>query len=267
MNLPNSKTNYMKKLIYSLILSAISLAASAQNPSFTPGTFSAEDQVTLTVDIAGTPLAGAAEAYIWIFSNPDGTGGNNGNVNGEWTNSSNAAKMTAAGANKWSFTFTGTTLFGKSPAELKSFGFLVKKKDGSAQTPDYKPFAFDPLVFVPSMLRIFPAKIGSDDVVSVNFDRSLAVTPVEQRITPVSATITAFDETDTQVGAPVTINVRSTGTTVWTATFIPSARFTPGTGHTLKKFKYKFNGTVLDITGTPMNISSTEAEVIFSNLH
>lgn len=254
----------MKKLFYLLTLAAISLVGRAQNPTFSPGSFTAEDQVTLTIDVTGTPMAGATDAYIWIFSNPGLTGGVDGLVNGSWTNSSDAAKMTAAGTNKWSFTFIGTTLFGRSPAELTSFGFLLKKKDGSAQTPDYKPFFFDPLVFTPSMLRIFPAKVGPDDVTTLNFDQAYAGTVDEKRMAPKTVTITMFDNTSTQVGTPLTIPVINTGSTIWSGSFIPSVSFTAPGGRTLLKFRYKFNGTVLDNMGVPSTVSSAETEVSFT---
>jgi hypothetical protein len=256
----------MKKLLYFIFLLGVAFTAKAQNPSFSPSSFTAEDEVTLTIDVTGTNMAGAAEAYIWIFSNPDIGGGANGIVNGDWGNSSAAAKMTSAGGNKWTFKFTGTTMFGQSPAQLKSFGFLLKKKDGSAQTPDYKPYFFDPLIFVPSMQRIFPAKVGSDDVVTMNFDRTYAVTVNEQRMSPVSATVSVYDETGTQVGTSLTIPVRVFATTIWAASFIPSVSFTPGAGHKLAKFRYKFNGTILDPAGATANVSSTESEVIFTTL-
>ncbi len=254
----------MKKILYSVLFMLGFMVADAQNPSFVPNSFTAEDQVKLTIDVTGTPMAGATDAYIWIFSNPDVGGGNNGIVNGDWTNSSADAKMRLVGTNKWEFTFTGTILFGRPPAELKSFGFLLKKKDGSAQTPDYKPFAFDPLVFIPTMLRVFPAKVSATDIVTVNFDRSLGATPNEQRMTPVSATITAYNEAGIQVGSPLTLNARAFATNIWAASFNPSASFTPGAGHTLLKFKYKFNGTTLDTGGATISVSSSEAEVPFT---
>ncbi|MDZ4794765.1 MAG: hypothetical protein SGI83_10850 [Bacteroidota bacterium] len=256
----------MKKLLYFILLVVTGITVKAQNPSFSPATFTAEDEVTLTIDVTGTGMAGAVEAYIWIFSNPDIGGGADGVTNGNWTNSSNAAKMTAAGTNKWSFKFIGTTMFGQSPAQLKSFGFLVKKKDGSSQSPDYKPYFFDPLIFTPTMLRVFPARVGSDDVVTVNFDKTYGVTINEQRMTPVSATVTVFDETGAQVGSPLTINARSTGTSIWSASFIPSVSFTPGAGRRLNKFRYKFNGTVLDPGGVTTTVSSSETEVVFTTM-
>ncbi|MBL0272706.1 MAG: hypothetical protein IPQ06_06435 [Chitinophagaceae bacterium] len=256
----------MKKLLFSIFLISAGLTVNAQNPTFSPSTFTAEDQVTLTVDLTGTGMAGAAQAYIWIFSNPDLPGGADGITNGSWGNSSAAAEMTNVGTNKWSFTFTGTTMFGQSPAQLKSFGFLAKKKDGSSQSPDYKPFFFDPLVFVPTMLRIFPAKVGSDDVVTMNFDRAYGVSVNEQRMTPVTATVTMFDETGAQVGSPLNVTVRSTASTIWSASYIPSISFTPGAGHKLAKFKYKFNGTLLDPSGATITVSSSETEIIFTTM-
>lgn len=240
----------------------------AQNPSFSPASFTALDQVTLTIDVTGTPMAGLSEAYIWIWANPGGVGpAPNGIVNGKWDVPDPAGKMTLVGTNKWSFTFTGTTMFGLAPADLHDFGFLVRSKNGGSQTQDYKPFKFDPLVFTPTKLRIFPAKVDTNDVVMLNFDRSLGATVNEQRMTPVSATVSAFDETGTQIGNPLTVTItQNTGTTIWKGFFIPNVSFRPAAGHFLQKFHYKFNGTVLDTGGNPAQISTDEAEVFFISM-
>ncbi len=251
----------MKKLFYFLLLSLGAGTLHAQNPTFSPAVFTAEDEVTLTVDVTGTAMAGATEAYIWMW----GSAGDSP-LNTSWTNSPNAARMTAAGTNKWSFTFTATILWGRPPADLTSFSFLVKKKDGSAQTPDYSNFAFDPLIFIPTMLRVFPTKVSNKDLVTINFDRSLGGTVNEQRMTPVSATVTAYNEAGTQVGSAITLPVRLLATNIWAATFDPRTRFNPGAGHSLAKFRYRFNGTVLDTNGATVNVSSSEAEYTFANL-
>lgn len=236
--------------------------------TFNPSIFTAEDPVTLTVDVSGTPMAGQTEAYIWIFSNPTaGTGPQvDGVVNGSWGNSSNAAQMTSAGTNKWSFTFTGTTMFNLTPGELKAFGFLVKAKDGSKQSPDYKPFAFDPLVFTPTTFRIFPSKVGQEDVITINFDQTLSGNLNEQRMLPQTVTVTVYDQNNVQVGSPATINVRSLGNKLWGATFIPTESFTIPAGTKLGKFRYKFNGTIEDATGAPVPTSTGENEVPFYDL-
>lgn len=240
----------------------------AQTPSFSPASFTAQDQVTLTIDVTGTPVAGVSQAYIWIWANPGGVGPTpNGVVNGQWGASDPSAAMTSLGGNKWSFTFTGTTLFGLAPADLHDFGFLVKTVNGSAQTQDFKPFKFDPLVFTPTKLRIFPAKVDTSDVVMINFDQSLGATVNEQRMTPVSATVTAFDETGAQAGGPVTVSIsHNVGTTIWKGFFIPNVSFKAAAGHVLYKFHYKFNGTVLDSSGNSSSVSTDEAEVVFISM-
>ncbi len=249
----------MKKLfLYFILFLSAGVGLKAQNPTFTPSTFTAEDQVTLTFDVTGTGMAGATEAFIWLWGNAGDSP-----LNTSWTNSPDAARMTAAGTNKWSFTFTATALWGLPPAALTNFRFLVKKRDGSAQTPDQGPFNFDPLVFTPTMLRIFPAKVGSDDVVTVNFDKAYGVSINEQRMMPVSATITMLDDLGNTVGAPLTVMTAKTGETIWSASYIPSVSFTPATGRKLNKFRYKFNGTVLDPGGATITVSSSEAEVTF----
>ena len=256
----------MKPLLYLLLFTFLGFGAVAQNPSFSPSSFTAEDEVTITIDVTGTGMAGVTDAYLWIFSNPGLSGGADGITNGTWTNSSESAKLTPAGPNKFTYKFTGTIMFGQTPAQLKSFGFLLKKKDGSAQTPDYKPYFFDPLIFVPSLARIFPAKVDVDDVVSVNFDQQYAVTINDQRMAPTTFTITMYDDLNNTVGSPVTLPLRKTDVTIWSGSFIPDASFTPATGRKLFKFSYRFNGTILDVNGLPVTVSSADTEVTFTTM-
>ncbi len=247
----------MKKILFLFTLLIAAVTGIHAQVTFSPATFTAQDQVTLTVDVTGTPMAGQSEAYIWIFSNVSG-GGKDGFTNTSWTNSPANAKMTAAGTNKWSFTFTGTTMFSQTPGELKDFGFLAKSKDGSRQTPDYKPFKFDPLVFTPTVFRAFPSKVGQDDVITINFDQNLATELNEQRMTPTTISITAFNGS-TQIGTTaVTLNVRNTGSKTWAATFIPTRSFTVPTGGKITSVRYRFNGTVLGTTGATTQVSSGE---------
>jgi len=258
----------MKRLLSLLIIACVAFISDVKaQVSFSPSSYTALDQVTLTVDVTGTPMAGQTDAYIWIFANPGGNGPTkDGIVNGSWTNSSADAKMVSAGTNKWSFTFTATTLFALTPGELNNFGFLVKAKDGSKQTPDYKPYFFDPLVFTPAKLRVFPAKVDADDIVNINYERTLGTTPDEQRMTPTTATITVSDNDGNQVGSPLTVPVKLNGTEVWTGYFIPSSSFTPPAGKKLAKFKFKFNGTILDPTGATVTVSTSEAEITFTTM-
>jgi hypothetical protein len=260
----------MKKLLL-FIFVAFSAFVSKAQVTFSPATFTAIDPVTITIDVTGTPMAGESEAYIWIFSNPSASGNpalpnRDGSVNGSWGNSSEAAKLVSAGPNRWRFTFTGTDLFNLTPAQLKDFGFLLKNKTGSKQTPDYKPFAFDPLIFTPSKLRVFPAKVSPSDVVTVVFDKTRAETTEEIRMTPTSVTFTVFDENNVVFGTPITVPVRAMENNLWGASFIPTRSYTVPAGKRLTKFRYKFNGTVRDVSGGNMTVSGTEGELQFSDL-
>jgi hypothetical protein len=260
-----------KKLIASCLFFLAFRSADAQ-VTFNPSSFTPIDSVTLTVDVTGTPMDGRTEAYIWIFSNTSG-GGKDGFTNTSWTNSPASAKMKNVGGNKWQFGFIGTTMFSQSPGELKDFGFLVKAQDGSKQTPDYKPYKFDQLIFTPTVLRVFPSKVDLTDVISINFDQTLSIDPNEQRMTPATATVGLYkDSLDNgstvhiQVGSDITLPVRKTADQKWSASFIPSSSFTVPAGVVITRFRYKFHGTVLDGNGTPASISSSEGEQTFTSM-
>lgn len=263
----------MKKIFSLLLLSGLAWCSAEAQVTFSPATFTAIDPVTVTVDVTGTPMAGESEAFLWIFSNASVSGNaalpnKDGTVNGSWGNSSDAAKLTSAGTNKWRFTFTPTEMFGLTPAQLKDFGFLLKSRTGSKQTTDYKPFAFEPLVFSPTLFRVFPSKVGVEDMITVNMDKSLANDLITQRMTPASVTVTFYNNATpaAAVGTLTNIPVRSNGT-VWSATFTPmGATIVLPAGTQLKSFRYKFNGTMLDTEGKPSNVSTAEVEVPFSDL-
>jgi hypothetical protein len=263
----------MKKIIsFLLILTLVAFAPTFAQVTFSPAVFTAEDEVTLTVDVTGTPMAGQTEAYIWIFSNVSG-GGKDGFTNTSWTNSPANARMTAAGTNRWSYKFTGTTMFGQTPAELKDFGFLVKSRDGSRQTPDYKPFAFDPLVFTPTKLRVFPSKVGLDDVVSVFFDQTLSEGVNEARLTVDSATVALFKDTVinnkqevVQVGPSRRFVARNFQANIAYASFIPNTSFTIPAGTIITRFRYRFTGRIRDVNGALTTVSTSEAEATFATL-
>ena len=257
----------MAACIFFLVL----YSASAQ-VTFNPASFTPVDSVTLTVDVTGTPMDGKTEAYIWIFSNTSG-GGKDGFTNTAWTNSPPAAKMKNVGGNKWQFGFIGTTMFSQSPGELKDFGFLVKTQDGSKQSPDYKPYKFDQLIFTPTVLRVFPSKVDLTDVITINLDQTLSIDPNEKRMTPATATTGLYKDTVidgkavyVQVGSDITLTVRKTADQKWSASFIPSSSFTIPAGIVISRFRYKFHGTVLDGNGTPANISSSEGEQTFTSM-
>jgi hypothetical protein len=241
----------MKKIIFSILcLFSLVIITKAQTSGvvISPSSFTAEDEVTITIDVTGTGMAGATDAYLWIFSNPGLSGGADGVTNGNWTNSSDTAKLTPAGPNKFTYKFTGTIMFGQTPAQLKTFGFLLKKKDGSAQTPDYKPYFFDPLIYVSTVFRTFPKFISKNDVITAYLDQTLAVDVTTQRMEPSSAEIAIFNG-GTQVGTTQMVNLKSEGNKVWSYTFFLPSLFSLAANATVNKLTFKFKGTVKDVNG------------------
>ena len=172
----------------------------------TPGSFTAEDQITIRINVTGTSLAGVSPVYIWNWSNLGGL-----NTNGDWGNSNENRKMTNIGTNLWEYTFTPSDFYAVNPSELKWLGFLAKAKNGSnGQTGDFAPNAVEPLIFVPTVNRVFPARISVNDVTSVFIDQNLAQDLTQQRMTPVSVEIKLYDVA-AQLGATYTQLLKKIG--------------------------------------------------------
>jgi hypothetical protein len=264
----------MRKIILSLIAIIVAQLSFAQlNVTFSPATFTGEDQVTLTIDLSSTGMAGETEAYIWMFANKDADHSKypdkDGFTNTAWTNSPATAKMTFISANKFSFTLTGTDMFSPLTAgQLLHFQFLVKSQSGSKQTNDSQKFPFAPISYVPSVYRIFPIRSDKDDMVSLFFYKNLTTDLVETHMTPTTATIKLYDAGGTQVGSDVILPVTAQGDGLYAVkSFIPSSAFViPGTA-TPTKFTWVINGTALDINGNPVNVSGNLNTKTFDSLH
>lgn len=255
----------MKKLLLSILLSVSAVFAFAQGKAtLSPASFTAEDEVTITLDVTGTPLAGQDDVYIWAFSNDGVGGGKDAVTNGQWTSSSNDAKMLKTGPNLFTFKFTGTTLFGQSPAELINFGFLGKTKDGGKQTPDYKPFKFDPLVFVPSQFRVFPAKMDGTDMTTVYFQQDLATDVNLMRMYNIKVNLTFYDEAGNVAGSKTGIATVKESNVLYSLSFIPDRVVTLPAGVKLSKFTYQFTGSVKDANGADVSTSGPVNEVAYT---
>lgn len=255
----------MKKLLLSIIFILSAAFTFAQsNPSFSPATFTAEDEVTITLDVTGTGMAGQDDVYLWMFSNDGVGGGKDALTNGQWGSSSESAKMTKIAPNKFTFKFTGTALFGQSPAELINFGFLGKSKDGTKQTQDFKPFKFDPLVFTPSQFRIFPAKLDATDMSTVYFHQNLATDQNLQRMFDVKVNLTFYNEANAVVDSKTAIVATKESTNVYSYSFIPERVITIAAGTKLSKFTYQFTGSVKDANGANVPTSGPVNEIVYT---
>jgi len=255
----------MKKLILSIILSfSVAFVFGQTNPTFNPKTFTAEDEVIMTFDLTGTAMAGQTEVYLWMFSNDGIGGGKDALTNGQWGSSSEAAKMTRVSGNIFTFKFTGTTLFGQSPAELINFGFLGKSKDGTKQTVDFKPFKFDPLVFTPSQFRVFPAKMDQTDMSTVYFHQDLATDQNLQRMFDVKVNITLYSDAGAVVATRTALVATKESAILYSYSFIPERLATIPAGTKLGKFSYQFTGSVKDATGANTTTTGPVNEVTYT---
>ncbi len=164
----------MKNILLILTIVLTSFSSFAQTATVSPSSFTAEDQITITVDLNGTSWGNPGQdVYIWGFV--PGCCGSPLNDQGGfgWGNSNPLAKFTPIGGKKFTYTLTPTTYMNKTAAQIGStFGFLAKTQNGSNQTQDFT-FPVDPLTFTPSVFRVFPSKFTQDDVVTFYLDKNL----------------------------------------------------------------------------------------------
>lgn len=259
----------MKRLLI-ILFASLSFPALAQ-VTFAPKVFTAEDEVTMTVNVSGTPLAGTSEAYVWAFSNTAKDSPlyprKDGKTNGQWGASDEKAKMTKVGTDLWQYKFTGISMFEQSPSQLYDFGFLVKSKDGTKQSADFKPFLFDPIVFTPSEKRIFPAKAGANDMVTIFFDQKLSTSVSQGRMTPTTIKITIYDLVDQVIATPKgNLALRKEVDGTYSYSFISDRLFAIPAGVKVKKFTYEFSGTGKDEAGNTITATSDEGAYEFLDL-
>jgi len=264
---------FMRKIFFLALLTVASQLGFAQfnTVTFTPATFTGDDQVTLTIDLTGTSLAGESEVYIWAFAN-SGTNDpqyptKDGITNTSWGNSPEIAKFTSLGGNRWSFTFTGSELFLLTPGQLKHFQFLVKTKTGNKQTSDSPKYPFAPVAYVPAVYRLFPSRMDQNDAITIYFYQNLSTDIVESRMTPLNATVKLFNGA-VQVGPTIQLPLKSLGNGLYsTNPFIPIIAGAVPAGTTLTSFTYVVNGSSFDVSGNPVNVSGPENTRAFDILN
>lgn len=128
----------MNKILLCLIfISTLSFGQVTTDPVFPI----ADQEVTITVDVSSTGLAGYSDD-LWIWTWVDKTSGDIDaptNVNPA-TAAQSAALMTRSDSDGdiYTITFTPTTFFGVADDEIEKIGLLLKGADWSdGQTPDY----------------------------------------------------------------------------------------------------------------------------------
>jgi hypothetical protein len=257
----------MKNLFLSIIsLFAAFCSVNAQTSgavvTTSPSSFTAEDVVTVTIDVSAVGnLVGKSPLYWWTW-NPN----NAGNNNGDWTNSSEVRRLTNVGPNKWSFTITPTAFYGKPPSEITKIEFLVKAKDGTgdAKTNDIA-LTVDPLIYIPTVFRTFPKFVGKNEIITAYLDQPVATDVITTRMNPTTAEISVFNG-NTQVGTTQTVILKNEGSKLWSYTFFPPAFFNLSSSTVVDRFKIKFKGTILDVNGNAVPAESPIFEKALDDL-
>lgn len=227
-----------------------------------PSSFTAEDQVKIIVDVSNVPnLKDREPLYIWTWEPVDAPPGN-----GDWGNSNEARKMTKEGPNKWSWTFTPTQYYGKTPAEIPQISFLVKAKDGNGdRKTDDIHLSVAPLVFTPTAFRVFPKIVSKGDVVTMFLDQALATDLTTQRMSPMEAKISLFAE-GVQVDVEKTVTLTPQGAKLYSYSFLPTKLFTIPAGTVITKMRVVFKGKGKDANGNEIDVESPAFEYGFDDL-
>jgi hypothetical protein len=213
-----------------------------------PASFTAEDDVKIIIDVSAVGnLAGIEPLYLWTWYPSEPSPGN-----GSWGSSNDTRVLTRESANKWSFTIKPTDYYGRSPAEVDQIKFLVKAKDGSGdkKTNDIV-LNVDPLTFTPTMGRVFPGKIGKDEIVTLFFHQDLATDIDVQRMSPTSVELALYDQSGSVILGNIVKPITKVGDKLYSYSFVPSKLVPIPIGGDLSRIDFKFLGTILDATGLP----------------
>jgi len=242
----------MRKIVFLIILISATLFSFGQPKgddgavvTFDPAQFTAEDLVTMTVDLTACPtFVAGSDAYLWSWIT--GVGDHPGN--GEWSNSSEANTLTNNGDGTYTFVFQPTIAesFGVSPSQLKEFGLLLKLKDGSWQTNDIT-VKVTPLEFVDEIGRTFPASVSINDIITVYLNQAIASDPALMFYSgDLNLEVTPYKD-ETAVGATKTIGATKVAGqiyNVYSATLMPSILFDDVTSLSeVNKLVYRFVST------------------------
>jgi hypothetical protein len=174
--------------------------------------------------------------------------------------------MVKEGPNRWSWTFTPTEYYGKTPGEITQISFLVKAKDGNGdkKTDDIN-LTVAPLIFVANVFRTFPKIISQNDVVTFFLDQSLATDLTTQRMAPTHARVALFAGAS-QVDVEKTVTLTKLSDKLYSHSFFPPRLFTIPAGKVITKMRVVFKGKGKDANGNDIDVESPEFEYGFDEL-
>lgn len=233
---------------------------SAGAVTVTPAVYTAEDLITVTVDLTGTCMAtdGVTAFKVWMFS-PGCCGAVtqsdfcNDTYNGPQLNGRNAVSL---GNNRWSYTLRMTEVLERPAGQIATFGIIFKASDrnpcsgagGNRQTQDII-LTPQPLTYTERVARLFPRLCTDEDVVTLYVNRELAsggVTTADSLyiyafadVIPAGGGGTVFRQvTDWgNVGSTDNLKLRWGGPNNQFLTFIPRRLFNLAAGERMTNFR------------------------------
>lgn len=112
------------------------------NPTISPALFRYNDQITVTYDVTGTPLASLTNAYIWVWIPGKNTDAkynvNPASTNTTLTNNAKFVKSESDGHTYFTIVFAPSDFFTTDISAETQIGMLLKGNDWSnGQTTDY----------------------------------------------------------------------------------------------------------------------------------
>jgi hypothetical protein len=236
----------MTKLILSIIGSTLSLACLAQ-PTYTtnPQSFTAEDEVTISVNVTGTSLAGyTGDVWMWAWIAEGCASGCDAptNINPAGNDQTKDAKMIrdANNPNLYSLTLVPSAFYKKAPSEIKKIGLKLKSaswNDGKQSDSDIL-ISVEPLVFTPKINRVFPTKATKDDAITLYLDQKLSTDlSLKYQLSDFTISIKAYNENNVQVGLTKEYDAINSGDGLHYSRIIPSYTFGVAS---INAIKYQF---------------------------
>jgi hypothetical protein len=259
----------MKKIILIKIMVLLIVVAVNAQPilSTEPRVFTAEDEVTLNIDVTGTGLDGfTGDVWMWSWiiegCTSDCEAPSNVNPAQSDTELTENAKMTrsATNPNVYTITLVLQDFFAKSPSELKTIGFLLKGNDWSLGQTSDASYNVTPLTFTPVVNRVFPNKATEDDVVTLYLDQKLSDSPeVKYELADFSIEVKAYNEADQQLGDAYVADMVNEGNGLHQIRIIPSYSI-PNVSEDIASIKYVFTSK------DDAEIQTQEFQLIFLDL-
>lgn len=206
-----------------LLLLALPLwAKEAIDPVITPALFQPDDEITVSYDVTGTPLANLSTAWVWVWipgTNTDALYNVNPASNDpSKTNNAKCTKSVVEGRTYFTIVFTPADFFATDIGDASQLGILLKGNDwNDGQTTDYLVSfwdgGFELKLTSPSQLHLFvdngdQIEITAETPVQANYELFINDVLVDSKT---DVTAYSYQHTVTEVSGYAIVKLVATG--------------------------------------------------------